>query len=394
MFDGRLLELAPPLLPLIALGALFIFWQFQDVLAVLHAPILRPHTKAPRDGPLVTVIIPARNEATRIGACLAGLARQSYRRFEVIVVDDDSHDGTAEIARDYQQRLPALTIVSNHALPHDWAGKCWACWQGNIHARGELLLFLDADVIPQPHLIATLVECASTGVDMLTLVPLIHPTSLAERLVLPPFIGLLSAIYPFEQVNDPVSPAAFAIGQCMLLRRDVYAAIDGHRAVRRTILEDMELARLVKQAGYQLRAANAPDLLEVRMYNGWVALAEGLKKNAVAGYRNGGTRSGLMGLRLGLMATMPWNMLIASQVLPLIGGDQLLAEALVFAGIALLLIGAICWGVTIRYRFRISPLWGALYPLGTAIYFGLAAQALYQLRSGKGVQWKGRMFTR
>lgn len=393
MFDTRLLDVLP-WLPLALFSALLALWYIQDVILAFRMPRLDPHPRLPRTGPLVTVIIPARNEATRIGACLEGLARQSYRTFEVIVVDDDSSDDTANVVRQFASRLPALTILSSKGLPHHWAGKCWACWQGANRARGNWLLFLDADVVPQPGLLAALVDRATAGRDMMTLVPLIHLTSFAERLVLPPFIGLISAIYPFDRVNDPSSPLAFAIGQCIMIRRDVYIAVDGHRAVRGSVLEDMDLARIVKQSGYALDAAIAPDLLEVRMYNGWGTLIEGLKKNAVAGYRSGGMRSGLMGLRQGLMTVMPWIMLVASQALPLIGGDPAQAQALMLAGVALLIISVLCWGTVVHYRFRISPLWGALYGPGTAVYFALAAQALLQIRSGKGVEWKGRVFTR
>ncbi|MCS6841458.1 MAG: glycosyltransferase family 2 protein [Roseiflexaceae bacterium] len=393
MFDIRQLDVWP-WLPLALFSALLALWYVQDVIAAVRMPRLDPHPDLPDTGPLVTVIIPARNEAARIGACLEGLARQSYRTFEVIVVDDDSADETVDVVRRFATRLPALTILSSKGLPHDWAGKCWACWQGANRARGEWLLFLDADVEPQSELLAALVERATAGRDMITLVPHIHLTSFAERLVLPPFIGLISAIYPFDRVNDPSSPLAFAIGQCIMVRRDVYTAVDGHRAVRGSVLEDMDLARIVKQSGFMLDAAIAPDLLEVRMYNGWETLIEGLKKNAVAGYRSGGVRSGLMGLRLGLMAVMPWNMLIAGQALPLLGGDPALAQALTLAGAVLVIIGALCWGVVVHYRFRIAPLWGILYGLGTAVYFALAAQALHQIRSGKGVEWKGRVFTR
>ncbi|MGQ9828857.1 MAG: glycosyltransferase [Roseiflexus sp.] len=379
---------------LVLVSVLLTLWHLQDVIAAFRSPRLDPHPDLPDDGPLVTVIIPARNEAARIGACLEGLAQQSYRRFEVIVIDDDSHDGTADVVHAYAACLPSLTVLSSKALPQDWAGKCWACWQGANHARGAWLLFLDADVTPRSDLIAALVERACAGRDMITLVPLIHLTSFAERLVLPPFIGLISAIYPFDQVNDPSSPLAFAIGQCIMIRRATYGAIGGHRAVRGSVLEDMDMARLVKQSGYALEAALAPDLLEVRMYNGWSTLTEGLKKNAVAGYRSGGIRSGLMGLRLGLMALMPWNMLAAYFALMFFGGDSALAEALGLAGAILLLIGMLCWGGVIRYRFRVSPLWGILYSVGTAVYFALAAQALRQIRSGKGVVWKGRVFLR
>ncbi len=393
MFDIRPLDVWP-WLPLALFSALLALWYIQDVIATLRTPRLDPHPALPDAGPSVTVIIPARNEAARIGACLEGLAQQSYRTFEVIVVDDDSSDGTVDVVRRFAARLPALTILSSKGLPHHWAGKCWACWQGAHQVQSDWLLFLDADVTPQPGLLAALVERATTGRDMMTLVPLIHLTSFAERLVLPPFIGLISTIYPFDRVNDPASPLAFAIGQCIMIRRTVYAAVDGHRAVRGSVLEDMDLARIIKQSGYALDAAIAPDLLEVRMYNGWETLTEGLKKNAVAGYRSGGRRSGLMGLRQGLMTIMPWIMLVAGQALPLIGGDPAQAHALTLAGVALLIISALCWGAVVRYRFRISPLWGLLYGPGTAVYFALAAQALQQIRSGKGVEWKGRMFTR
>lgn len=393
MFDIRPLDVWT-WLPLALFSALLALWYMQDIIATLRTPHLDPHPALPKSGSSVTVIIPARNEAARIGACLEGLAQQSYRTFEVIVVDDDSSDGTADVVRQFAARLPALTILSSKGLPHHWAGKCWACWQGANQAHGDWLLFLDADVTPRPGLLAALVDRATAGRDMITLVPFIHLTSLAERLVLPPFIGLISAIYPFDRVNDPSSPLAFAIGQCIMVRRDVYAAVDGHRAVRGSVLEDMDLARLVKQSGYSLEAAIAPDLLDVRMYNGWETLTEGLKKNAVAGYRSGGIRSGLMGLRQGLMTVMPWIMLVAGQALPLIGGDPALAQALMLAGVVLLIISALCWGAVVRYRFRISPLWGLLYGPGTAVYFALAAQALQQIRSGKGVEWKGRMFTR
>jgi chlorobactene glucosyltransferase len=206
VFDVHQIDVSPWLL-LTLVSVLLALWYVQDVIAAFRTPRLDPHPGLPDDGPLVTVIIPARNEATRIGACLEGLAQQSYRRFEVIVVDDDSHDGTADVVRTYTACLPSLTVLSSKTLPHDWAGKCWACWQGANHARGAWLLFLDADVVPRPGLIAALVERARAGRDMITLVPLIHLTSFAERLVLPPFIGLISAYLPVRSGERSVIAA-------------------------------------------------------------------------------------------------------------------------------------------------------------------------------------------
>jgi GT2 family glycosyltransferase len=380
---------------LAGLCALLAVWYVQDMLAVLRAPALGTLPAPPADGPLVSVIIPARDEAARIGGCLAGLAAQTYRRFEVLVVDDHSSDGTAEVARGYAASLPELRVLEGAPLPPGWAGKCWACWQAAGQARGELLLFLDADVKPRPGLLAAMGARAEGGrIDLLTLVPLIELGSLAERLVLPAFSALLAAVYPFARVNNPHAPEFFAIGQCIMMRRAAYDSVGGHRAVRGSVLEDMDLARLVKRGGMCLEALVAPDLIVVRMYTGWRDLAEGLRKNAVAGFRSGGPRAAWVGVRLMLMAVLPLDLLAAGAGLTAARSGGWLGPALLAAGALLLAVSWLCWGVAVRHRHRIGAAWGALLPLGAAAYFWLAATALVRLKSGRGVRWKGRVFTR
>jgi chlorobactene glucosyltransferase len=381
---------------LIALCAVVAAWCLQDVVRARRAPSLGQCVGPAHGGPLISVLIPARNEAERIGACLEGLAGQTYRDFEVAVVDDHSSDGTADVAYRYRPRLPALEVIPGAALPPGWAGKCWACWQAAGRARGEWLLFLDADVTPQPGLLAALATRAAAGeLDLLTLMPLLRLGSLAERVVLPAFMSLLYGLYPLDRVGDPRSPIAFANGQCLLVRRSVYAAVDGHRAVRASILEDTEFGQLVKAAGYRLEAAAAPDLIAVRMYTGWRTLAEGLAKNAVAGYRSGGRRSAWIGARQALIAFLPWYLLAAGAALAawrpayLLDGYPL-GELLLMLGAALAAVALLSWGAIARRRYRIAAAWGALLPLGMAIYFGLTAYALLRLRRGAGVVWKGR----
>jgi chlorobactene glucosyltransferase len=343
--------------------------------------------------PLISVLIPARDEAARIGVCLAGLADQSYRNFELLVVDDHSTDATAAIVRSYAAQLPALDVVPSAALPDGWAGKCWACWQAAGSARGGWLLFLDADVMPQPELLAALVARAEArSLDLLTLMPLQQLGSLAERVIMPAFFALLYGLYPFDQVSDPRSPIAFANGPCLLIRREVYFAIGGHQAVRASILEDTELGRIVKAAGYRLEAATAPDLIAARMYAGWASLAEGLGKNAVAGYRSGGTRSGWVGARLALVAFLPCYLLLAGAVLALARPGSVIGAVLLLHGALLAALALVCWGWLARRRYPLALWWGALFPLGLAIYFWLAARALLRLRSGRGLVWKGRRF--
>ncbi|GAB4129436.1 MAG: glycosyltransferase family 2 protein [Roseiflexaceae bacterium] len=330
--------------------------------------------------PRLAIIIPARNEATRIGACLEGIAQQTIPAAEVIVLDDHSSDETAARARAYASRIAGLRVVAGADLPPGWSGKCWACWQAAGQARAEWLLFLDADVTIHPELIATLLHFVRRDpIDLLTLLPLVRMGSWAEQLILPAFFRLIAAIYPFNQVNNRHSPLAFAIGQVLLIRRSAYEQIDGHRAVAVSILEDMDLAGRAKQAGMQLKALHAPTLAEVRMYDGWHSLAEGLGKNATAGYRYGGVRSGLIALLLALAAWVPFHLLALS-------GAALWAWwLLVLVGVIDMLIG---W-----QRFRMQPWLGLLYPIGLLIYFLLALRATLRLRRGQGVFWKGRMYT-
>jgi chlorobactene glucosyltransferase len=379
-------------LPISALCLLAAACCVQNVLREYLAPTLAPGT-APIAQPLISVLIPARDEAERIGACLAGLAGQSYRNFELLVVDDHSADATVAIVHSYAAQLPVLDVLSSAALPAGWAGKCWACWQAAGSARGDWLLFLDADVMPRPELLAALVARAeSCSLDLLTLMPFQQLGSLAERVVMPAFFALLYGIYPLDQVNDPRSPIAFANGPCLLIRREVYFSIGGHQAVCASILEDTELGRIVKAAGYRLEVVAAPDLIAARMYAGWASLAEGLGKNAVAGYRSGGTRSGWVGARLALVAFLPCYLLLAGAVLALAWPGALIGAVLLLHGVLLAVLALMCWGWLARRRYRLAPWWGALFPLGLAIYFWLAARALLRLRSGRGVVWKGRNF--
>lgn len=364
---------------LLGLGAVvLLFWCAQDVWREYSEPRLAADPRL-SEGPLVSVLIPARNEAERIGACLAGLARQRYPHFEVIVVDDHSTDATAEVVRSFAGQLAALRIIEGAPLPNDWLGKPWACWQAAQQANGEWLLFLDADVIPQPDLLGAVVAYAqSQRAEFLTVMPLQHLHSFAERLVLPTFLSILYALYPLAPVSDPRSSIAFANGQCLLIERRCYKRLRGHTAVRNSVLEDTDFGQIAKASGARIAAVNGAEQIAVRMYTDWPNLAEGLIKNAVAGFRSGGWRSAFVGLRQALIAWLPWGLLAV----------WLQGGALLWLGCALLAWGSTAWLVWRRYR--LNPAWGLLYPLGLSVYFGLTAIAVVRLSLGQGVRWKGR----
>jgi chlorobactene glucosyltransferase len=355
-------------------------------------PDLSPKSSASMEpAPLVSVIVPARDEAARIGRLLDGLERQTRRDFELLVLDDCSSDGTGALVQARAGSLPGWRLLTGAPLPDGWTGKCWACWQAAEQSRADWLLFLDADTAPAPALIDALIRRArERDLDFLTLLPYLELHSFAERLLMPAFTGLIQAVFPLDQVNDPRSPLAIANGQCILVRREAYFATGGHSTVRGSVLEDVHLALLIKGAAYRTEVAGGPQLLSVRMYTNFSEIAEGLRKNAWAGYSTGGWRSAWGGARQALLAFGPWTVLVAG----IIAGARrhASATALLLCGGGLSVFTATFWGYTVRRLHRIHPLWGLLLPFGTLTYFVLAALAWISIRRGTGVRWKGRAY--
>ncbi|HSG79589.1 MAG TPA: glycosyltransferase, partial [Acidimicrobiia bacterium] len=194
------------------------------------------------------MVIPARDEARSIGACVASLLAQDHPDVDVIVVDDGSTDGTAEIAA----RLGAK-VVDAGPLPEGWTGKPHACWVGAEVATGEWLLFVDADTVAEPGLVSAAVARADVhGLDVVSPHPFQEVATFWERVIVPAGFFLLVATRDVRRINDPRSRAAAVNGQCVLVRRTAYEAMDGHRAVADQILEDVAFARVAKRRGLRL----------------------------------------------------------------------------------------------------------------------------------------------
>ena len=224
--------------------------------------------------PEVSVIVPARNEELCLADCLASLVGQEGPAYEVIVVDDHSSDATRTIAESFPVR-----VISADPLPPGWSGKCNAAWSGAKAAKGKWLLFTDADTKHSVHSIAVgLDEASSCNAALLSYSPKQEVHSFAERALMPVIFAELAATYRPMDVCDPVSPVAAANGQYLLIRGDIYEAIGGHASVAKEILEDVALARLVKQAGGPLRF-RASDIVSTRMYRSTAAMFEGWTKN-------------------------------------------------------------------------------------------------------------------
>jgi len=238
----------------------------------------------------LSVIVPARNEAASLGACLDSLISQSEpgfalgQQWELIVIDDDSSDSTRQIAQTAASGRPGIVILD--APPFDlsdrsgFTGKTNACWFAAQKSRGAWLLFTDADTVHQPgDLSRALHEADKYSASLLSYSPRQIVTGFWQRAVMPLVFSELASVYPPKQVSSPAYALAAANGQFLMVERDAYFAVGGHRVVGREILEDVALARAIKRAKYVLRFRYAHEALSTRMYKTLPEMIEGWTKN-------------------------------------------------------------------------------------------------------------------
>ncbi len=366
----------------------------QDYFRLRMMPWLPRPRASDEAGPLVSVIIPARNEARNIARCLDGVLAQRYRTYEVIVVDDASTDATPRILADYAARYPQVRVLQGRPLPPGWTGKCNACQQAAMAARGEWLLFLDADTLAQPSLIAALLAYARRqGFDLLTIFPFVELGSFWERVILPPFLALITAVFPIERLLHPQArpDEMIANGQCILVRAQAYAAIGGHGAVAGAVLEDVQLAQALRAAGFRIGGAAGMEDLRVRMYTNGREVIEGLTKNASAGYRRSGGRASWIMMRLLILALGPFWLLGGGGALVLMRGD-VLAWAVLAHGVVVVVVALSFWRLLLQRLYALPWFYTFLWPFGLLCYGAIALRGMWQVRRGRGVVWKGRVY--
>jgi hypothetical protein len=326
----------------------------------------------------VSAIIPARNEERTIAHVVRSVAEQAEVR-EILVIDDQSSDGTGEILRRLAAEQPKLRAFEAGPLPAGWVGKNRAAWLGAQKAGCDWLLFTDADAVHLPGSAArALAEAKSCGADLVSYSPGQEMHTWWERALIPFVFCRLSQLYSYASVNDPESPAAAANGQYLLIRRNVYEQIGGHAAVQGEVLEDVALARLAKAAGFRLRFGPGDQICRVRMYSSFGEMWEGWSKNLLPLVTWSGQR-----VTRELLSVMPWIPLLCLLLTPwhsVLGALGFLLLAGRHASYAALLR---------KNRF---PLYSVLYYLmGVGLYCAALLASDWGYARGK-IAWKGREY--
>ena len=375
--------------------------HLQNAVAEIHQ--LSPSTgvicdNPPNSGfPRVSVIVPAYNEADNIQDCVTSILSStslSAENLEVWVVDDQSTDETLMILQTLQQNLgdPRLKILPGLPGPEGrvWIGKNWACAQATECAKGEFLLFIDADVRIKPGAIEAALQAAlSDHIDLLNCIPAIVCGSLAEWLVQPlMFINLLISLN-YKVVKDPKTETAFAAGPVMLFRRSAYKKVGGHRGVASQVAEDVALARLIKRSGLKLGYRLGAKIATLRMYRSWSALWEGWTKVLYVGAQ----RNFLIMLYLAFVMltiySIPWLVLVFILGKSLVTNWEIIDW--LTCGIALI-------AIILQYKLQTlaaeafhsrSKYWW-LNGLGGLLVAVMAIASVIKTETGWGWTWRGR----
>ncbi len=353
------------------------FWRVKG-LVVQQAPL--PVIRGP-----IAIIIPARNEADTIGESVRSLLGQTCAdAIHIFLVDDNSTDGTAEVARRAAGESPrpsALTIIHGQPLPDGWTGKLWAMQQGIDQALGlhpQFLLLTDADILHSPESVGTLIGIAeSGGYDLASFMVKLHCRSVPEKLLIPAFVFFFFMLYPPGWIGNPRRKTAGAAGGCILLRPEALASAGGVAEIRGEIIDDCALARRVKHGAGKVWLGVTPDTRSLRAYESFGEIEHMIARTAFNQLKHSlwllaGAVMGLI-----LIYIVPLALLVSgSRMLTLLGAT---AYILMF----------ITYTPMVRF-YKLNALWALTLPISAVFYMAATVHSALNYWSGRGGQWKGR----
>jgi hopene-associated glycosyltransferase HpnB len=332
----------------------------------------------------VVAVVPARNEAELIGLVVTSLLNQCVA-MPVVLVDDESTDGTADVARRAAEKAgksDALIVIQSKPLPSGWTGKLWSMHQGIERARAfnpAWLMLADADVLHDPETVENLGLIASQGdYDLVSFMVKLHCESLPERLLIPAFVYFFFMLYPPAWISDPRRSTAGAAGGCMLVKAEILERAGGLEAIRGAIIDDCSLARLLKQHGGRLWIGLADQSQSLRRYDTFSDVEHMISRTAFNQLKHSSLL--LLGTIAGMVITY-----LAPPLLLLTRG-----RLAIFMGAAAWAAMTMTYSTMVRY-YRLNPAWALTLPLAALFYLGATMHSAVKYWSGSGGDWKGRV---
>lgn len=359
----------------------------------MQAPTLESFDRTDTAGfPKVSVILPARNEDRYIARCLDSLLAQDYSNFEIIAVNDSSTDMTGEIMKDYSARDPRVVHVNAPAKPEGWAGKNWACHQGYLKSKGEVLLFTDADTKHSTSAMSLAVgQLISQRLDALTAVPKLICNDFWTKITLPALATFLHTRFSPLRVNDPKTKTGYFFGSFFAITRDTYEAVGTHEGVKEELVEDGALGGKVKEGKFRLRMVRGERHIEAVWARDLPTLWHGLRRLMIPLYHQNRSGAYMMATAVFFILFVPFALL---PYLPFATFANNVSFQILL-GLELAAIALIVTTTAVQCRLGIfeSPAYALASPLsGALISFGFLS-AIADARKKGAVSWRGRQYT-
>ncbi|MEW6357500.1 MAG: glycosyltransferase [Planctomycetota bacterium] len=341
--------------------------------------------------PLVSIMVPARNEERNIRECVESLLAQDYPNFEVIVANDRSTDRTAEIVREMSAGCAKLRLVEVHGLPEGWTGKNNALHTAVQEARGDYFVFTDADTRHAPACISQCMNhVLAHDVDMLSLVGQMDHRTWWEQMFVPPIAATLMLWFQQKHVNDRNCRVAFANGQYILIRRAMYEKCGGHERVKRELLEDIAMAKETKKEGGHINLAYGGALYKARMYDSFRDFFRGWSRILHSGLNKDPWRLLLQLVLTALCSICPF----AAALVSAIGAVSGAKGALPCLILSVLVCAMVIWAVSRTYSISKSKRrYALLHPINCLVIIAVLAHAFYTAATGSGIVWRGTVYS-
>jgi len=341
-----------------------------------------------KNPPLVSVLVPARNEGENIYRCVSSLLKQDYLNLEIIVLDDNSMDDTAQIVKEMAKKDSRVRLVSGLPLKKGWMGKCWACQQLSAHASGDYFIFTDADTVHFNNTVSkAFASMLSSGLDAISVYPKQITVTFNERMTVPFINFAILTFMPLLLVKYAKS-AFFStgIGQFFMFKREAYEKMGGHESIKSEVLEDIHLSKQVKREGFKFMIFDGRQNIYCRMYRNPGDLKEGFSKVIYSAFNYNPFVEAVAMTAFSALFLFPFIFLPAGAMI--FGWPGFLITLNVIQVLMIFIIKIV---LALRFKLRILDVFFMPVSICYMIYF--AVNSFWQARYRKGISWKGRVYS-
>jgi len=340
-----------------------------------------------RNPPLISILIPARNEELNIKRCVNSLRKQDYKNIEILVLNDNSIDNTAAIVEEISLKDSRVKLINGAPLKKGWLGKCWACFQLSKYAKGDFLIFTDADTLHYRDTVSkAFAALLKNKLDGISVYPKQISVTFHERMTVPFINFAILSFMPLVLVK--YAKGGFfstGIGQFFMFKKDVYEKMGGHESVKSEILEDIHLSKQIKKCGFRYMVFNGSKNIYCRMYNNFSEVVNGFTKFIYAAFNYNGFMEFLAVTAFSVFFLFPFLLLPLN--LLIYGLSNIIITINVIQILLILTIKAILY-----MKFKGRVLDSLLMPISTTYMLLIAVNSYVKAKSKKGLYWKGRSY--